>query len=246
MLVMLIVAALLVGISLGLMGAGGSILAVPLLMLFLDMSEKVAIKHALLIVGVIALIGVINGARGKLLRVKTLVWFSIASIPSASLGAYVGYLLIPGLQTWLLIAMMLISAIKMLKPRVSDPTESDNKVRILLAGALAGFATGIVGIGGGFLIVPALVLFAGLTMQQAVANSLVLIFINALVAYATLGAVAQTIEMDWLVIGVMTGTGMLAVIGGQLIGAKIPQQTLKKVFAYCLIGVAALLAFNTW
>ncbi|NDV89900.1 TSUP family transporter [Alteromonas sp. 345S023] len=246
MFTMLIIAALLVGLSLGLMGAGGSILAVPLLMLLLNMSEKVAIKHALLIVGLIALVGVVNGARAKLLKLNTLVWFALASIPSASVGAYVGYTLVPGLQTLLLIIMMLISAIKMLKHGAITPHEQQNKRRIFLAGAVAGFATGIVGIGGGFLIVPALVLFAGLSMQQAVANSLLLIFINALVAYATLGAVAQSVEMNYLVIVVMTATGMLAVVGGQHIAAKIPQKNLKKVFAYCLIGVAALLALNTF
>lgn len=245
MFAMLIIAALLVGLSLGLIGAGGSILAVPMLMLVLDMSEKVAIKHALLIVGLIALVGVFNGARAKHLRLKALVWFALTSIPSASVGAYVGYLLVPGLQTLLLITMMLISATKMLKQGAITPHPYHSRHRILMAGAVAGFATGIVGIGGGFLIVPALVLFAGLSMQQAVANSLLLIFINALVAYLTLGAVAQLVDMNYLVIVVMTATGMLAVLGGQYIAANIPQETLKKVFAYCLFGVAALLALNT-
>lgn len=241
---MLFFSAMLVGFSLGLMGAGGSIIAVPILMLLMEMSEKVAIKHALIIVGMISLVGAINGLRKNLIDAKVLTYFALSSLPLASVGALVGHALPNGWQTAILVALMLISAFKMVASKTLDSNTQKSLLIVLISGGIAGFVTGLVGIGGGFLIVPALVLYAGLNMQQAVANSLVLIAINAAAAFVTLNIAIDSLPTDWLVVSVMSISGVIAVVGGQLIAAKINQQILKRGFAICLLGVSVALLVN--
>lgn len=247
MFVMLLISALVVGLSLGLLGAGGAILTVPTLVLLLGMNEKSAIASSLAIVSFIALTGIINAVKKGALIPKILGWFAVSSLPSASLGAYVGVLLPVGVQTLLLTLVMLIAAFKMVRSSTVAISQEVVRSKLLMAGALAGFVTGIVGIGGGFLLVPALVIYAGLTMQQAVANSLALIVINGGIAFVTLQLGSRVPEIDWIVIGVMAAMGSVAVLVGQKISGKLNQQGLKKGFAVLLVIVAiSLLIKQFW
>lgn len=246
MFVMLLFSALIIGLSLGLLGAGGSILTVPALVLLLGMNEKSAIASSLAIVSLIALTGMLNAVKKGALLPEALVWFGLISMPAASLGAYLGVLLPDGLQTLLLTLVMIVAAVKMVRSSKVDDRSNYSRKRLLVAGGLAGAVTGIVGIGGGFLIVPALVLYAGLTMQQAVANSLVLILINGSVAFMTLLASPHTPQIDWLVILVMALIGSMAVLVGQRVSGKLNQRRLKKGFAVLLIIVAVSLLTETY
>ncbi|MDC0602385.1 sulfite exporter TauE/SafE family protein [Aliiglaciecola sp.] len=243
MFVMLLLSALIVGLSLGLLGAGGSILTVPALMLLLGMEEKVAIASSLIIVAAIAFTGLLNAARKKVLETNILLWFALASIPAASIGAYMGVLLPEGMQTILLVIVMLFAAYKMFFPNTQPNAYQQNKVKLLVSGAAAGLVTGLVGVGGGFLMVPALIIYAGLNMQKAVANSLVLIAINASFAFITLQLSNQSMQLDWLVIAVMAIVGSLSVLIGQKVASKLNQQLLKRAFALILlfVGVGLLI-----
>lgn len=244
MFLMLLISALIVGISLGLLGAGGSILTVPALMLLLGMNEKTAITSSLAIVALIAFTGIFSALKQKTLKPKILFWFVISSLPAAAIGAYLGTLFPNGLQTVLLTIVMLLAANKMFSNSPIQPTNNAQLPKLLFAGALTGLVTGLVGVGGGFLIVPALVLYAGLTMQQAVANSLVLIALNAATAFATLYFGPQMPAIDWTVIGVMAGVGSIAVVAGQQLANKLDQKLLKRIFASLLVLVAISLLIN--
>lgn len=244
MFLMLLISALIIGLSLGLLGAGGSILTVPALMLLIGLDEKSAIASSLFIVAGIACVGAIKALKSKALNLKVLGAFGLSSLPAAGVGAHIGVLLPNGGQTLLLIAIMLFSASKMLRAKgAGQPGELNLKV-VFLSGIGAGLLTGIVGIGGGFLIVPALVLFAGLSMQQATANSLALITLNGGGAFVTLFASSQMPSLDWQIIAVMTGVGAVSVWVGQGISAKMNQKLLKRCFGVLLIMVAATLAYG--
>lgn len=244
MFMMLLVSALIVGISLGLLGAGGSILTVPALMLLMGMNEKTAIACSLAIVGLIAFSGIFSSIKNKTLQPKILFWFILSSLPAASFGAYLGALFADGMQTLILIAVMLLAASRMFLNSSIQPTQNTQIPKLLFAGALTGLVTGIVGVGGGFLIVPALVVFAGLTMQQAVANSLLLIALNATTAFGTLYVSPQMPEIDWTVIAVMAAVGSVAVVAGQSLAHTLEQRLLKGIFASLLVLVAISLLVN--
>lgn len=241
---MLVLAALLVGLSLGLMGAGGSILTVPLLMMLLDMGEKAAIVHGLIIVPVIAAVGAIVAVRRTGMNARVLGVFALSSMPAASVGAFLGMQLPNGIQTTILTLVMMFAAFKMLAPSKSLSHPRVSNTKLLLAGGGAGSLTGLVGVGGGFLIVPALVLYAGLTMHSAVANSLVLIVLNALLAFVTASSTNAGVVIDWQVVAVMAGIGAAAVVAAQYTGARVSQSTLKRGFAYCLLLISIGMVLN--
>ncbi|MCF2950005.1 sulfite exporter TauE/SafE family protein [Paraglaciecola aquimarina] len=238
MLLMLIISALVVGISLGLLGAGGSILTVPALILLLDMDEKTAITSSLLIVSLIALTGALSAFKQKLLVKKVLLWFALLSLPAASIGAQVGAWLPNGLQTIILASIMLFAAKKLFHPSSIQGAKILSVKQLVVAASITGFITGLVGVGGGFLIVPALVLYAGLTMQQATANSLVLIALNGAVAFFSLRVSGNALDLDWMVILIMAGVGALAVLLGQKISHFLDQTILKRSFSILLLLVA--------
>ena len=244
MFLMLLLSALIVGMSLGLLGAGGSILTVPALMLLLGMNEKTAIACSLAIVALIAFTGIFTALKQKTLQPRLLFWFVISSLPAAATGAYLGTLFANGVQTVLLTVVMLLAAWKMFSLSPIRPAEKTQIPKLLFAGAMTGLVTGLVGVGGGFLIVPALVIFAGLTMQQAVANSLLLIALNASTAFATLNFGPQMPTIDWTVIGVMGAVGSVAVIAGQKLASKLNQKLLKRIFASLLVFIAISLLIN--
>lgn len=182
-------------------------------------------------------------SRKKVLETNILLWFALASIPAASIGAYMGVLLPEGMQTILLVIVMLFAAYKMFFPNTQPNAYQQNKVKLLVSGAAAGLVTGLVGVGGGFLMVPALIIYAGLNMQKAVANSLVLIAINASFAFITLQLSNQSMQLDWLVIAVMAIVASLSVLIGQKVASKLNQQLLKRAFALILlfVGVGLLI-----
>lgn len=238
---MLLLSALIVGMSLGLLGAGGSILTVPALILLLGLDEKSAIASSLFIVASIAFIGALNAIKNGSLNLKVLGLFALSSLPASAVAAYIGVLLPAGLQTLLLTFVMLLAAIKMIRPGANNQVQVFKLNATIFAGVGAGFITGLVGVGGGFLIVPALVLFAGLSMQQAVANSLALIAINGSSAFIALQLSGQMPTLDWMIIAVMAGVGAIAVAIGQQLSGKLNQRFLKRCFAGLLMLVAAVM-----
>ena len=204
MIVLTVALAVLVGVALGLLGGGGSILTVPLLAYVAGMEPKQAIATSLLVVGVTSAVGALSHARAGHIQWRTGLIFG----STAMLGAYAGGLLarfVPG--TVLLIGfavMMIATAVAMLRGNGARRAETGRPMPLWLVlseGLVVGLVTGMVGAGGGFLVVPALVLLGGLPMPVAVGTSLVVIAMKSL---AGLGGYLATVDIDWRVAGMVT------------------------------------------
>ena len=240
------VLALPVGIALGLLGGGGSILTVPLLVYVLGVETKSAIATSLFVVGVTAIAALVLHARAKNVRWRTGLIFGTSAMMGAYLAGRVAEQ-IPGVV--LLVAfgvMMLVTAVAMLRKRSVAPAASDAVparlpiFKVLLEGLVVGGVTGLVGAGGGFLVVPALVLLGGLPMHVAVGTSLVVL---ALKSFAGFAGYLGHASIDWPLAIVIS----LAAVVGSLVGAawsaRVPQRMLRRGFAlFVLVMGAAMLA----
>ncbi|MGB5952127.1 MAG: sulfite exporter TauE/SafE family protein [Ornithinimicrobium sp.] len=239
MIALTVVLAVLVGVILGLLGGGGSILTVPLLVYVAGMDTKEAIATSLLVVGVTSAVGAISHARAGRVQWRTGLTFGVAGMAGAYAGGRVAEF-IPG--QWLLIAfalMMMATALAMLRPRREiDPSDAPDHLptaRVLFDGLVVGLVTGLVGAGGGFLVVPALALLGGLPMPVAVGTSLVVI---AMKSMAGLGGYLASVSIDWQMAAMVTSAAVLgALIGGRLV-SRVPPATLRGLFGWFVLVMA--------
>lgn len=230
----------LIGVTLGLLGGGGSILTVPILVYVAGQDPKVAIATSLFVVAATSGAGAVSHARAGRVRWRTGVVFGVAGM----VGAYAGgrfAQFIPG--TWLLVAfglMMAATAVAMLRGRRAvEPQDAPNELplaRVVLDGVLVGLVTGLVGAGGGFLVVPALVLLGGLPMSVAVGTSLVVI---AMKSTAGLVGYLHSVSIDWPLALAVTAFAIAgSVLGGRLAG-RVSQDALRRGFGWFVIVMAA-------
>lgn len=234
------------GLLLGLMGGGGSILSVPILIYLMELPEKSAIATSLLVVGTTSLISLAIYLYKRQVDVRVGAVFGLFSMAGAYLGGWFARFIPAAVLVSLFAVMMLVAAFAMLKGRKAPAAAAVEGTarrlpiaRIGLQGVGVGMVTGLVGAGGGFLVVPALVLLSGLQMKRAVATSLMVIVLNSYAAFA--GYVSHTpidLSIAWPVIGV-------AVIGALLgiaLGTVIPGQKLRKAFGVfvLMMGVFVL------
>ena len=232
----------LIGVSLGLLGGGGSILTVPILTYVGGMSAKVAIASSLFVVGATSAAGAVGHARAGRVRWRTGLVFGAAGMVGAYAGGHLAAF-IPGRILMIMFGLiMAATAVAMLRPRSLEPRTGDLPVgRLLADGLVVGIVTGIVGAGGGFLVVPALVLLGRLPMPVAVGTSLVVIAMKSFAGFAGhLGHVA----IDWpITIGVTVAAVVGSFIGGKLV-SRIPPAALRKGFALFIIAMSALVLFK--
>ena len=228
-----------IGVSLGLLGSGGSILTVPVLVYLLGQDEKVAIAGSLFIVGSIALAGSL-----QFLRVGMIDWRNVGifGVPGMA-GTWIGAMLaafVPGITQLALFAVVLLLASGlMLRPINLDSGNSAPRAiwKIAGDGLAVGIVTGLVGVGGGFLIVPALVLLGGLSMHRAVGTSLVIIALKSYSGFYKYLDVLQeqNLELDWPVLVLVTILGIGGSFFGSHLAKRLPQARLKRWFGYFLI-----------
>lgn len=226
--------AALVGVSLGLLGGGGSILTVPILTYVLGMDPREAIAASLFIVGTTSAVGAILHAKAGRVRWRTGLIFGAAGMAGGFLGGLVGGF-IPGVVLMVLFAvMMVVTAVAMIRGRKSggsatatDATPQLPLVRIVLDGLLVGVATGLVGAGGGFLVVPALNLLGGLPMAIAVGTSLLVIVMKS---YAGLAGYLLTVRIDWPIVLAFTATAVLGSFVGSALAGRLPERALRRGF----------------
>lgn len=241
--------AMAIGVSLGLLGSGGSILTVPVLVYLVGQDEKLAIAGSLAIVGSIALAGSLPKLWNKQVEWKTLIVFAVPGMlgtySGATLAAWVSGLI----QLTLFAFVMLLAAWRMLRPvaETTQPVQPASNWKIAPGGLAVGIITGLVGVGGGFLIVPALVILGGLSMRHAVGTSLVII---ALQSFTGFGKYLHVLEqhglaLDWNVIWLVTAIGVAGSIVGNSISNKVDQQKLKKIFGLFLIVMAVYILVRT-
>ena len=229
--------AMLVGLSLGLLGGGGSILTVPVLVYALGFAAKPAIAMSLPVVGVTSLIGAALHWRLGNVRVRTALGVGAVTMAGAFAGAKLAALLSGATQLALLAVVMLAAAASMLRGTRERAREAGSaRPHPALLGAVAfgvGALTGLVGIGGGFLVVPALVLLARVPMREAVGTSLLVIAMNAASGFA---GYVGTVSIDWGFLAAFTVIAVLGALAGTLLATRVPQAALKRAFGVFLLA----------
>lgn len=233
-----------VGLALGALGGGGSVLAVPALIYLLGFAPGAATTASLLIVTATSATALYAHARAGNVRWKAGALFAAAGlVPAAAAGAAASRLPQPVL-TGAFAAVAALAAVRMLRPAGTEtPRDADadavRPARAGLAGAGLGALTGLLGVGGGFLVVPTLVTVMAFDMQAAVGTSLLVITANSLASLTLRGTAAS--GLDWSVIGPFTGAAVLAAWDGKRLSAKVSGTRLRRTFAFVLLAVAGFM-----
>ncbi|MFV1884584.1 MAG: sulfite exporter TauE/SafE family protein [Balneola sp.] len=232
--------ALLIGISLGLLGSGGSILTVPVLVYLVDQPEKVAIAESLGIVASISLFGMIPYAYRKEIDWKSVLWFGVPGMLGTYGGASISKFISGNTQLIIFAVVMILAAFLMIKDNPALKKEkgySAPRYILILEGLVVGVVTGLVGVGGGFLIIPALVLFGGLNMRVAIGTSLTIIAAKSFIGfYKYLDVLrAEKLNVNWELLAIFTVIGIIGSLVGGRLSKTIPQKKLKKGFGFFLV-----------
>ncbi|MBK8089267.1 MAG: sulfite exporter TauE/SafE family protein [Chitinophagaceae bacterium] len=244
--------AAIVGVSLGLIGSGGSILTVPILVYVMAVNPVLATAYSLFIVGSTALVGGIQSAVQKRVDFKTVFIFGIPSIAAVyatrmwlvpfipnelfSIGSLV---ITKSIALMLLFAaVMIVASVTMIRPGKNKETDENtplsyNYPMILLEGTVVGILTGLVGAGGGFLIIPALVLLARMPMKLAVGTSLFIIAAKSLIGF--IGDLQGSQVIEWKLLGGFTVFAVIGIFIGIVLSKKIPGENLKKAFGWFVL-----------
>ncbi|HSH44682.1 MAG TPA: sulfite exporter TauE/SafE family protein [Longimicrobiales bacterium] len=261
--------AVLIGLSLGLLGGGGSILTVPVFVYVLGMGAKEAIAMSLAVVGATSLFGAAGHWRAGNVNLRVAVVFGVVAMAGTYLGARLAVFFSGSAQLALFAAVMLLAAFFMFRPaRVpaagegsagggqdpgspgehtgghprGAPSTTDLPLPLIaLEGIAVGVLTGLVGVGGGFLIVPALVLLGKVPMKEAVGTSLLVIAMKSAAGFV--GYLGQ-VEVDWAFMGLFTVLAILGIFLGTWLIRFVPQHTLKRAFAVFLVVMGGFILYQ--
>jgi uncharacterized membrane protein YfcA len=237
--------ALLIGLTLGLFGGGGSILTVPVFVYVLGFDPKLAIALSFPVVGATSLVGAIGHWRAGSVRLSSALLFGLVAMAGAYGGARASGLLEGRTQLLILGVVMAAAAVMMLRSAGRDsPTASVQKApsrAVYLVALSVGALTGVIGIGGGFLIVPALVVFGQLPMREAVGTSLLVIAMNCVSGYA---GQRYAREIPWPFVITFSAVAIIGILAGARLARLVPQRELKRGFAVLLLVIAALVVWQ--
>lgn len=245
--------AALVGISLGLIGGGGSILTVPILVYLMGVNPILATSYSLFIVGSTSMVGAINNYRKGLVSIKTALLFGLSSITTVFIARKIIMPMIPAvlfdnghIHITQAMAIMVLFAILMLMASIAMIQDKDPQVnelgedqksantvpKLLSFGVLIGLATGFLGAGGGFLVIPALVIILKMPMKEAVGTSLLIIALNSLIGFT--GDIGHFV-IDWKFLIGITLIAIAGIFVGGYLAKKIEGDKLKKVFGWFVL-----------
>lgn len=247
------IAAALIGISLGLIGGGGSVLTLPVLVYLFGITPAAATSYSLFIVGSTSLVGAMGSYRKKKVNVPVALLFGIPSIIAVWMTRHYVMPAIPAelftLGSWvvtrelavmlLFAGLMLLASFSMIRGKAvvaENPAPMDiaGKVRLALYGTVIGFVTGLLGAGGGFLIIPALIMLAGLPMKTAVGTSLMIMAMSTLIGF--MGDTGHA-GINWPLLLTLTGIAVAGVIVGGLLSRRIPGEKLKHGFGWFVLAM---------
>lgn len=248
------IASVLMGLSLGLIGGGGSILTVPILVYLFNVNPVLSTSYSLFVVGLTSLIGSYSHFKKGNLDVKTALIFGIPSIVSVyAVRKFVvpiipdpvfpiGEILVTKSVFVLMVfsVLMVVAALSMIRKNKREVLDCEQKISynfplILGEGILVGAITGLVGAGGGFLIIPALVLFGGLCMKKAVGTSLLIIALKSLIGFT--GDLGSGLQLDVPFMLVFAGLATVGIIAGTLISKYISNEKLKPAFGWFVLAM---------
>lgn len=228
-----------IGLTLGLLGSGGSILTVPVLVYLAGESSKVAIAESLAIVAAISFVGAAPYALQRSVDWRSVVLFGVPGVLGTYGGAWLSQYLSGAFQLVLFAGVMLLAAGLMFRGRAGLEDQATRQAAwlIVLEGLGVGVLTGLVGVGGGFLIVPALVLLGGLPMRLAVGTSLLIIAAKSVAGFVKYVDVlaADGLFVDWTLIGIFAAVGVVGSLIGNKLSQRVPQAMLRKGFAGFLV-----------
>ncbi len=241
--ILALLGALAIGLSLGLLGSGGSILTVPVLVFILHTPEKPAFAESLAIVGCIALMGSIPYVWRKQVHWNSVLFFGLPGMLGAYLGGQGSYYISGSIQLMIFACVMLLVATMMLFGPSSFDKWTPSRQAIwltILEGFLVGGLACLIGIGGGFLIVPALVILTNLSMPLAIGTSLIIIAMNSFTGFIEQLTMLNSLKLDisWKIIGIISIIGILGSFAGSWIGKKVPQIYLRKVFGLSILAMS--------
>ena len=243
--------AALIGLSLGLMGGGGSILTVPVFVYVLGFAAKPAIVMSLPVVGTTSLVGALGHWRAGNVHLRTALIFGVIAMMGSYAGARSAAFVSGAVQLTVLAVVMLVASASMLRgsfrrDSLTEDTESTPGTalplaKIIVVGFAVGILTGIVGIGGGFLIVPALVVLGRVPMKQAVGTSLLVIAMNSASGFA---GYAGTVPLPWGFLAWFTAVAIGGILAGSYLVRFVSAAALKRGFAVFLLVVGALMLYQ--
>ncbi|HEY7568751.1 MAG TPA: sulfite exporter TauE/SafE family protein [Gemmatimonadaceae bacterium] len=238
---------LLVGFVLGLLGGGGSILAVPVFLYVLHVETKSAIAMSLAVVGLSAFVGFLTHWRHRNVELRVAVPFGLCAMVSAFFTARLTHLVPTTVQLTLFAIFAFAAAVAMLRD-AARPDRSDSATtnterarfspKLIPQAVGVGVLTSLIGAGGGFVIVPALVLMANVPIKPAVGSSLLIITLNALSGFV--GHIGR-VPIDWPLIGSFSVTAAIGAIAGTLLHRQVPQRRVKQAFAILILVLGAYL-----
>jgi len=247
------IASLLIGVSLGLIGGGGSILTVPVLVYLFGLQPLVATSYSLFVVGSTSLIGAINNFKKGLVNIKAALLFGSASIATIFITRKFFVPLIPKeiitikgvditesvLVMVLFAFLMLLSSLSMIKSRKVETEQTECKTcyrftKLLGYGVVIGLVTGLLGAGGGFLLIPALVFLLKMPMKKAIGTSLLIIALNSLIGFT--GDIGH-FSIDWVLLLKITAIAVTGILIGGAIGKKLHGDKLKKGFGWFVLAM---------
>lgn len=257
MLALAIPIGVLIGLSLGALGGGGSILTVPALVFLLGQDTGAATSGSLLIVGIAALAGLASHHRAGRVRLVQGLVFGVLGIAGSYVGSRLSAAVAPAALLAAFSLLMLVVAAVMFGRSTGQngaretPTAVDGPIirlrpsltcacsralKVLVTASAVGLLTGFFGVGGGFAVVPALVLVMGFSMPVAVGTSLLVIAINSASALAT--RVSSGLSLDWVLIGAFSAAAVIGALTGGRLAARVPPRHLSRAFTVLLVAVA--------
>lgn len=242
--VLALAAGAVIGLALGGLGGGGSMLAVPALVYLLGFSPRQAGSAALVIVAVTSVSGLLANLRTGTCRCRAGALFALAGLPFAAAAGLLSSRLPGGLLTAGFAVVAALAAWRMLRPGPAVRTARANRGQVAATGAGLGTLTGLLGVGGGFLAVPALVSVLAFPMAEAAGTSLLVIITNTLAALA--GRTGSLAGLDWAVIGPFTGAAVLGAWDGKRLAARFSGAALQRAFALVLLAVAGLMFLDAF